>query len=193
MNDYFVHETAVVDGGARIGHGTKIWHFSHVMAARIGKHCTLGQGCFVGAGVELGDGVKVQNHVSLFEGVVVEDDVFIGPSCVFTNVRNPRAPISRRGSFERTVLRRGCTLGANATVVCGIEVGRFALVGAGAVVTRGVPDHALVLGVPARQVGWVGRRGVRLSEPDDHGVMRCPESGEGYLLVDGTLSRYDVA
>lgn len=189
-----VDPTAVVAPGASVGARTRIWHFCHVMAgARIGRDCVLGHAVFVASGAILMDRVRVQNHVSVYEGVVVEDDVFIGPSCVFTNVRNPRAPISRRGSFERTVLRRGCTLGANATVVCGLEVGRYALVGAGAVVTRSVADHALVVGVPARPVGWVSRRGWRLSDPDEQGVMRCPESGEGYVLADGRVQRYELA
>lgn len=185
----FVHPSAVVDDGAVIGHGTKIWHFCHVMAgARIGRGCVLGQNVFVASGAVVGDRVKIQNNVSVYDGVVVEDEVFLGPSCVLTNVKNPRAGVSRKEAFVETRLRHGCTLGANATVVCGVTVGRYAFVAAGAVVTRDVADHALVTGMPARQVGWVSRRGVRLPPPDEDGVCRCPESGEGYLLVDGELS-----
>ena len=150
---WFVHPSAYVDQPATIGEGTRIWHFCHVMSgAKIGARCSLGQNVFVAAGVVIGDGVKIQNNVSLYDGVIVEDEVFLGPSCVLTNVKHPRAKVSRRGSFERTVLRRGCTIGANATIVCGVEIGRDAFVGAGAVVTRSVRDGTRVLGVPAREV-----------------------------------------
>lgn len=185
--DVFVHPTAVVDLPCVIGAGTKIWHFSHVMSgARIGRDCTLGQGVFVAATAVLGDGCKVQNHVSLFDGVELEDEVFLGPSCVFTNVKNPRAAISRRHAFARTRVRRGATIGANATVMCGVTIGRFAMIGAGAVVTRDVADHAMVVGAPARAIGWASRHGHRL-ELDAHGRGRCPESGEEYELRDGRL------
>jgi UDP-2-acetamido-3-amino-2,3-dideoxy-glucuronate N-acetyltransferase len=188
----FVHPSSVVDDGASIGRGTRVWHFCHVMSgARIGDGCTLGQGVFVASGVVVGHRVKIQNHVSLYDGVEVEDDVFLGPSCVFTNVTHPRAEVSRRDAFEPTRIRRGATVGANATVVCGVTIGRYAFVGAGAVVTRDVADHALVMGVPARQTGWVSRRGVPLPEPDAAGVMRCPESGEAYVLAGGALHRYE--
>ena len=184
----------MVDEGARVGAGTRVWHFCHLMAgARVGADCTLGQNVFVAAGAVIGDRVKIQNNVSVYDGAVVEDEVFLGPSCVLTNVSNPRAGVSRRGQYEQTLLRHGCTLGANATVVCGVTVGRFAFVAAGAVVTKDVADYALVIGVPAVQQGWVSRRGCRLPEPDDDGVMRCPESGEGYLLVDGELQRLEIA
>src|SRR5579872_6739544 len=155
MPDFFVHESSYVDAGAEIGPGTKIWHFCHVMGgARIGAHCSLGQNVVVMPGTRLGDNVKVQNNVSLYEGVALEDDVFCGPSCVFTNVINPRAHVSRKAEFKRTVARRGATIGANATIVCGHELGCFSFVAAGAVVTRDVPDFALVAGVPARRIGW---------------------------------------
>jgi len=151
---WFVHPSAYVDEPATIGEGTRIWHFCHVMSgAKIGARCTLGQGVFVAAGVVIGDGVKIQNNVSLYDGVIVEDDVFLGPSCVLTNVKHPRAKVSRRGSYVRTVLRRGCTIGANATIVCGVEIGRDAFVGAGAVVTRDVREASRAVGVPARAVG----------------------------------------
>jgi UDP-2-acetamido-3-amino-2,3-dideoxy-glucuronate N-acetyltransferase len=176
-----IHSTAVIDAPCEIGEGTRIWHFSHVMAgARIGRDCVLGQCVFVAATAVIGDRVKVQNNVSIYDGVSVEDEVFLGPSCVLTNVKNPRAAISRKHAFASTRLERGCTIGANATIVCGVTVGRYAFVGAGAVVTRDVPAHALVVGAPARQNGWVGRRGVRLV--DDGGVLRCPESGEVYRV-----------
>ncbi len=193
-----IHPSAIVEEGAAIGAGTRVWHHGHVMAgARIGERCSFGHACFVASGVVVGDGVRVQNHVSLYEGVVVEDEVFLGPSCVLTNVRTPRAGVSRKGDgYVRTLLRRGCSIGANATIVCGVTVGSWALVGAGAVVTRDVADYALVVGNPARRIGWVSRRGCRLPAPDEDGVMRCPESGEGYVLVEGApgerVERYVV-
>lgn len=188
---YFAHPTAVIDDGARIGDGTRIWHFCHVSAtAVIGERCNLGQNVFVGDGVELGRGVKVQNNVSLYEGVRLEDDVFCGPSCVFTNVTNPRAEISRRGSYARTLVKRGATIGANATIVCGTTIGRWAFVGAGAVVTRGeVPDYALMTGVPARRSGWMSRHGERLGAPDADGIVRCPASGWRYREVSPGVLR----
>ncbi len=187
-----IHPTAIIDAGATIGSGTSIWHFSHVMAgARIGADCTLGQNVFVASGAVIGDGVKIQNNVSVYDGVTIEDEVFLGPSCVLTNVSNPRAAVSRRDEFQKTLLRRGCTIGANATIVCGATVGRYAFIAAGAVVTDDVADHALMMGVPGRQIGWVSRRGCRLPEPDEDGVTRCPESGEGYVLADGQLQRIE--
>ena len=178
----FVHPTAVVDEPASIGAGSKVWHFTHVSAgAIIGKRCTLGQNVFIAPNVRLGDNVKVQNNVSLYEGVELESDVFCGPSCVFTNVKNPRSEIVRRGQYARTLVKRGATIGANATVVCGTTLGRYAFVAAGAVVTSGdVPDYALMVGVPAKQQGWASRHGHRLPGPDADGVMRCPESGWRY-------------
>jgi len=187
---YFVHESAFVDEGAVIGEGTHIWHFSHVMRdARIGRRCNLGQNVFVASGVVLGDNVKVQNNVSLYSGTVVEDDVFLGPSCVFTNVSNPRSAVSRRHLFEQTLVRRGATVGANATVVCGVEIGKHALIGAGAVVTRSVRPYALVLGVPATQVAWMSRHGHRLENPDAEGIFTCPESGLRYREIDPAVLR----
>lgn len=174
----FVDPTAVVDEGAVIGEGTRVWHFSHVCAgARVGSGCTLGQNCFVADGVVIGDGVKIQNNVSVFEGVRLEDGVFVGPSVVFTNVATPRAHLSRRHAYEPTHVRRGATLGANSTIVCGREIGRYAFVGAGAVVTRDVAAHALVVGNPARQVGWVCSCGARLPA---QGELLCAECGRGY-------------
>ncbi len=185
MNDeapYFVHPTAVVDAPATIGAGSKIWHFAHVSSgATIGKRCTLGQNVFLAPSVRLGDNVKVQNNVSVYDGVELEDDVFCGPSCVFTNVKNPRSEVVRKGQYARTLVRRGATIGANATIVCGTTIGRFAFIAAGAVVTaRDIPDYALMVGVPAKQDGWVSRHGHRLINPDADGVMRCPESGWRY-------------
>ena len=181
----FVHPTAVIDAPASIGAGSKIWHFTHVSAgATIGKRCTLGQNVFIAPNVRLGDNVKVQNNVAIYEGVELEDDVFCGPSCVFTNVKNPRSEIVRRGHYARTLVRRGATIGANATIVCGTTIGRYAFVGAGAVVTKGdVPDYALMVGVPARHEGWVSRHGHRLASLDGDGIMRCPESGWRYQEV----------
>lgn len=178
---FFAHPTAVVADGAEVGAGTKIWHFSHIMSgARIGRSCSFGQNCHVAPGVVVGDGVKVQNNVSLYTGTVVEDFVFLGPSAVLTNVTNPRAEVDRHGLYETTRLRRGASIGANATIVCGVTVGRYAFVAAGAVVTADVPDYALMVGVPARRVGWMSRHGVPLGEPDTDGVSTCPESGLRY-------------
>ena len=178
---YFAHESAYVDEGAEIGARTKIWHFSHVMkGARIGERCVIGQNVNIDGGTILGNNVKIQNNVSVYTGVVIEDDVFLGPSCVLTNVTNPRSQVNRHSLYETTRLKRGCTIGANATVVCGVTVGRYAFVGAGAVVTRSVPDFALVVGNPARQVGWMSRHGHRLDSPDSEGIMQCPESGYRY-------------
>jgi len=179
--DYFVHESSYVDEGARIGKGTKLWHFCHVLSgAVIGERCSFGQNCSIAGQVVIGSNVKVQNNVSIYEGTVVEDDVFLGPSCVLTNVTNPRSQVVRRALYERTLLRRGASIGANATVVCGVTVGRYAFVAAGAVVAKDVPDYALVVGVPGRFAGWMSRHGHRLPKPDAEGVMTCPESGLRY-------------
>jgi UDP-2-acetamido-3-amino-2,3-dideoxy-glucuronate N-acetyltransferase len=178
---FFKHESAWVDEPCEIGEGTRIWHFCHVSrGARIGRGCVLGQNVFVADGVVIGDNVKVQNNVSVYNGTLIEDDVFLGPSCVLTNVTNPRSQINRHALYQRTLLRRGCTIGANATVVCGVAVGRYAFVAAGAVVTKDVADYALVVGVPARQAGWMSRHGVPLRDPDAAGVYTCPESGLHY-------------
>lgn len=159
-NEIFIHDSAIIDQGALIGDGTKIWHFSHLMAAcQVGKHCNIGQNVFIDNHVVIGNGVKIQNNVSVYNGVIVEDDVFLGPSMVFTNVMNPRSFIERKNEFKKTIVRRGATIGANATVICGVEIGEYAMIGAGAVVTKNVPPFALMTGVPARQVGWVNERG----------------------------------
>src|SRR6267378_5540044 len=171
----FVHESAYLDEGADVGAGTKIWHFSHVMkGARIGEKCVIGQNVNVDGGTIIGNNVKIQNNVSVYTGAVIEDDVFLGPSCVLTNVTNPRSQVNRHSLYERTILKRGCTIGANATIVCGVTVGRYAFVAAGSVVTKDVPDYALVMGNPARQAGWMSRHGHRLSDADFAGVMKCP-------------------
>ncbi|MBI3207094.1 MAG: N-acetyltransferase [Myxococcales bacterium] len=184
----FVHPTAVVDEGARIGDETHVWHFCHVMAgAEIGSQSSLGQGCFVAAGARVGNGVRVQNNVSLYDGVVIEDEVFIGPCAVFTNVTNPRAAVSRRAEYQRTVVKRGATVGANATVMPGRTLGRHSFVAAGAVVVHDVPDFALVIGVPARQTGWMSRHGRKLTF-DAEGLATCPGSGQRYrLMIDGSV------
>ena len=186
-----IHPSAIIDDGATIGHGTKVWHFCHVSSgARIGSNCTLGQNVFIAPNVRIGDNVKIQNNVSVYEGVELEDDVFCGPACVFTNVTNPRAQISRRGSYATTKVRRGATLGANATIVCGSTIGRYAFIAAGAVVTRDtIPDYALMMGVPAVQKGWMSRHGHRLPAPDVDGIMRCPESGWRYREVESGVVR----
>ena len=181
---YFVHPTAVVDEGAQIGAGTRIWHFSHIMpTARIGRGCNLGQNVFVDNNAIIGNGVKIQNNVSVYNGVILEDYVFCGPSMVFTNVINPRSEIERKSEFKTTLVRRGATIGANATIVCGVTIGRYALIGAGAVVTSDVPDYALMVGVPARQVGWISRHGHRLVDRDGEGNWVCPQSGWRYREV----------
>lgn len=191
----FIHPSAYVDEPCVIGAGTKIWHFCHVMAgATIGARCVLGQNVMVASGVKLGDNVKIQNNVSLYTGVELEDDVFCGPSCVFTNVINPRAQIVRHSQYQRTLVRRGATIGANATIVCGATIGRYAFIGAGAVVRGDVPDYALMLGVPAVRKGWMSRHGHRLAQPDGEGIMRCPESGWRYCeRAPGMLSCLDWA
>jgi len=191
---YFVHESAYVDEGAQIGAGTKVWHFSHIMkGARIGERCIIGQNVNIDGGATMGSNVKIQNNVSIYTGVVVEDDVFLGPSCVLTNVSNPRSQVNRHSLYETTRLKRGCSIGANATIVCGVTIGRYAFVGAGAVVTKDVPDFALVFGNPGRQVGWMSRHGHRLDSPDSAGVMVCPESGYHYQEVEpGVLRCLDL-
>ena len=189
-SEYYVHESAYVDEPCQIGRGTKIWHFSHIMkGARIGENCVVGQNVNVAGGVVIGNNVKVQNNVSIYTGMVIEDDVFLGPSCVLTNITNPRSQIVRHDLYEKTILRRGATVGANATIVCGIVLGRYAFVGAGAVVTKDVPDYALVIGVPARQVGWMSRHGIPLPEPGPDGVMVCAESGYRYQEIRPTIVR----
>jgi UDP-2-acetamido-3-amino-2,3-dideoxy-glucuronate N-acetyltransferase len=178
MTEPFVHESSYVDEGAQLGAGTKVWHFCHVMGgAVIGERCNLGQNVFIASDVRIGNNVKIQNNVSIFAGVDLEDNVFCGPSCVFTNVSNPRSEIVRHHLYERTVVRTGATIGANATIVCGITLGRFAFVGAGAVVCKNVPDYALMLGVPAVRRGWMSRHGVTLPPAGKDGISVCPESG----------------
>jgi UDP-2-acetamido-3-amino-2,3-dideoxy-glucuronate N-acetyltransferase len=191
--DYSVHPTAIVDDGAVIGAGSRVWHWVHICGgARIGQRCSLGQNVFVANGVSIGNNVKIQNNVSLYEGVTLEDDVFCGPSMVFTNVYNPRSAVSRKEEYRPTVVRRGATLGANCTVVCGVTVGAHAFIAAGAVVNRDVPAFALVAGVPARQLGWMSRHGERLSLPlQGEGECRCPATGERYRLRAGGVELID--
>jgi UDP-2-acetamido-3-amino-2,3-dideoxy-glucuronate N-acetyltransferase len=190
MPDFFVHESAYVDEGAQIGAGTKIWHFSHVMpGALIGERCNLGQNVVVMPGVRVGNNVKIQNNVSVYEGVVLEDDVFCGPSCVFTNVINPRSHVSRKTEYAATLVRKGASIGANATVVCGATIGEYAFIGAGAVVRGDVPPYALMLGVPARRVGWMCRCGVRLALHD--GAGSCAACGTRYQERHGLLDTVD--
>ena len=187
--EFFAHETAVIDEGCKIGAGTKIWHFSHVMTgAEIGENCSLGQNVVVSPGVRLGKNVKVQNNVSIYTGVICDDDVFLGPSMVFTNIVNPRSRIVRRDSYVTTIVERGASIGANATIVCGNIIGRFAFIGAGAVVTRDVRPYALVVGNPARQTGWMSEYGHKL-DFDPKGFAVCPESGERYRLENDTVSK----
>lgn len=189
--DFFAHETAVIDEGCSIGAGTRIWHFSHIMpGAVIGEHCNIGQNVVVSPEVVLGKNVKVQNNVSIYTGVTCEDDVFLGPSMVFTNVLNPRSALNRRENFVRTVVRKGASIGANATIICGIEIGQYAFVGAGAVVLRDVPAYALVVGNPAVQKGWMSEFGWKL-DFDDQGVATCQESEQRYLLEDNQVRKID--
>lgn len=189
MMGYFAHETAVIDEGCQIGEGTKIWHFSHIMPnCIIGERCNLGQNVVVSPDVRLGNNVKVQNNVSIYTGVICEDGVFLGPSMVFTNVINPRSAVVRRNQYAPTHVRRGASIGANATIVCGNEIGEFALIGAGAVITKPVAAYALVVGNPARQIGWVSEYGHRLEFNAD-GTATCPESGQEYQLLEGKVNR----
>jgi len=190
---YFVHPSSYVDEPCEIGAGTKIWHFCDILPhARIGENCNLGQNVLVASGVVIGNNVKIQNNVSVYTGVEIEDDVFCGPSCVFTNVINPRSQIKRHDQYQRTLVKRGVTIGANATIVCGATLGRYAFIGAGAVVRGDVPDYALMLGVPAIRKGWMSRHGHRLQQCDATGYLICPESGWHYAENDvGKLSRVD--
>jgi UDP-2-acetamido-3-amino-2,3-dideoxy-glucuronate N-acetyltransferase len=191
---YFVHESSYVDSGARIGAGTKIWHFSHVMGgAKIGRNCVIGQNCNVAAGAVIGNDVKIQNNVSVYAGTTIEDDVFLGPSCVLTNVINPRSQVNRHSLYEPTVIRRGATIGANATIVCGVTIGRYAFIAAGAVVTADVPDYALVKGNPARQAGWMSRHGQKLVKRGMAGMLTCPESGYRYRKQGSILRCLDLS
>lgn len=189
MNGYFAHNTAVIDNGCHIGDNTKIWHFSHIMEnAVLGSNCIVGQNVMIGRNVHIGNGVKIQNNVSVYEGVECEDDVFLGPSMVFTNVINPRAFIERKEQFRKTLVKRGATIGANATILCGHTIGEYAMVGAGAVVTTDIPDFALVVGNPARQIGWVSKRGCTLHFSAE-GVAFCPESHCKYIISNNIVSQ----
>lgn len=187
--NFFAHETAVIDAGCTIGKGVKIWHFSHIMeGCTIGDNCNIGQNVVVSPGVVLGKNVKIQNNVSIYTGVICEDDVFLGPSMVFTNVVNPRSAVNRRGSYSQTIVRKGASIGANATIVCGHDIGEYAFIGAGAVVTKEVAPYALVVGNPARQTGWMSEYGHKLHFNND-GFATCPESKERYQLKDGRVSK----
>lgn len=192
MKSYFAHESAYIDQGCEIGEGTKIWHFSHVMAnCKIGKNCNIGQNVVVSPEVVLGNNVKVQNNVSIYTGVTCEDNVFLGPSMVFTNVINPRSAISRKNEYLPTKVGKGATIGANATIVCGNNIGAYSFIGAGAVVTKDVPNHALVIGNPARQKGWMSEYGHKLVF-DQEGQAKCPESGEIYILENGLVHKSGI-
>jgi len=181
--NYFAHPSAVIDAGAQIGEGTKIWHFCHIMpGAKIGENCILGQNVFAGNRTVIGNGVKIQNNVSLFDEVTLEDDVFCGPSCVFTNVKNPRAFVERKTEFSPTLVKKGATIGANATIICGITIGQYAMIGAGALVSKNVKPFALMVGNPARQIGWISRVGITLGES-----LKCPETGEQYRVINDEL------
>lgn len=189
--EFFAHPTAVIDEGSKIGAGTKIWHFSHIMnGAVIGNNCNLGQNVVVSPGVTLGTNVKVQNNVSIYTGVICEDDVFLGPSMVFTNVVNPRSAIVRKNEYRPTLVKKGASIGANATVICGNTIGEYALIGAGAVITKSVAPYALVVGNPARQVGWVSEYGHRL-EFDVNGIAQCPESKDKYQLIENQVIKFN--
>jgi UDP-2-acetamido-3-amino-2,3-dideoxy-glucuronate N-acetyltransferase len=186
---YFAHESAIVDEGCTIGEGTKIWHFSHIMSnCVLGENCNIGQNVVVSPDVILGNNVKVQNNVSLYTGVVCEDDVFLGPSMVFTNVTNPRSGVNRRGQYSKTIVKKGASIGANATIVCGHDIGEYAFIGAGSVVTKHIPAYALVVGNPARQIGWMSEYGHRLNF-DESGIAICPESNDKYELIDNQVRK----
>jgi UDP-2-acetamido-3-amino-2,3-dideoxy-glucuronate N-acetyltransferase len=187
--EYFAHETAVIDEGCKIGKGTKIWHFSHIMTgSEIGENCNIGQNVVISPGVKLGKNVKVQNNVSIYTGVFCEDDVFLGPSVVFTNITNPRSAIIRKDSYTTTIVEKGASIGANSTIVCGNKIGTYSFIGAGAVVTKDVKPYSLVVGNPARQTGWMSEYGHKLIF-NGNGIASCPESGERYKIVDGKVSK----
>jgi len=185
-----IHPSAIIDEGAQIGDGSRVWHFSHICSgALVGEKCSLGQNVFVGNDVVIGNNVKIQNNVSVYDAVTIEDDVFCGPSMVFTNVYNPRSAVTRKDEYRKTLIKRGATLGANSTIVCGITVGEYAFVGAGALINKNVPDFALVLGVPSKQIGWMSRFGERLDLPlKGNAETICPKTNERYVLVDGKCS-----
>lgn len=186
---YFAHETAVIDSGCEIGLGTKIWHFSHVMSdCKIDERCNIGQNVVISSNVVLGKNVKVQNNVSIYTGVTCDDDVFLGPSCVFTNVTNPRSAVNRKGQYAKTHVGKGATIGANATIVCGHDIGQYAFIGAGAVVTKTVKDYSLLVGNPAKQIGWMSEYGCRLKF-DTHDIAYCPESNEKYRIIDNEVTK----
>jgi UDP-2-acetamido-3-amino-2,3-dideoxy-glucuronate N-acetyltransferase len=187
--DYFVHDSAIIDDGCKIGSGTKIWHFSHIMTNCIlGSNCNIGQNVVISPEVVIGNNVKIQNNVSLYTGVTCDDDVFLGPSCVFTNVINPRSSVNRRGQYLRTHVGKGATIGANATIVCGHDIGEFAFIGAGAVVTKTIPAYALVVGNPAKQIGWMSEYGIRLNF-NQEGIAFCEESNEKYILENNQVKK----
>lgn len=189
MPDFFAHSSAVIDQGSEIGEGTKIWHFSHIMPnCQIGKGCNIGQNVVISPEVIIGNNVKIQNNVSVYTGVICEDDVFLGPSMVFTNVINPRSAVVRKDEYRKTLVKKGASIGANATIICGHTIGAYAMIGAGAVVTRDVPDFALLIGNPARQSGWVSEYGHKLNF-DASGLAICPETKDQYLLINGTVSK----
>ncbi len=191
QTDFFAHETAVVDPGCNIGQGTKIWHFTHIMPnCTIGERCNIGQNCVISPDVILGNNVKIQNNVSIYTGVICEDDVFLGPSMVFTNVINPRSAVIRRDQYSKTTVKRGTSIGANATIVCGNDLGEYCFIGAGAVVIKEVPAYGLIVGNPGRQIGWMSKFGHRLKF-DQSGLATCPESGEKYELKDNKVSCID--
>jgi UDP-2-acetamido-3-amino-2,3-dideoxy-glucuronate N-acetyltransferase len=189
---YFIHESSFVDPGTEIGNGSKIWHFCHVgKNVKIGNDCVFGQNVFIADKVSIGSKVKIQNNVAVYAGCEIHDEVFLGPSCVLTNVTNPRSQVNRQALYEKTVFKRGCTIGANATIVCGISIGRYAFIGAGSVITKDVPDYGLYIGNPGKQVGWMSRHGHILKDPIDN-IMKCPESGLSYTFKDGNLICIDL-
>lgn len=186
---FFAHETAVIDKDCIIGEGTKIWHFSHIMSnSKIGTNCNIGQNCVISPDVVLGNGIKIQNNVSIYTGVICEDDVFLGPSMVFTNVMNPRSAVNRKNEYSKTLVKKGATIGANATIVCGNDLGKYCFIGAGSVVLKEVPDYALIVGNPAKQIGWMSENGQRLRF-DDKGIAICPETNEEYRLENNKVRK----